>query len=153
MDRLSLLNDLAAFPLSVLPLLCVGVLLLLLRGRTWAFLSSLRCTNRTFLLALVLAAGALAVAFYFLQPRVIPWGGYDGYHPRAVNIIKFGVFGTGVEQSALFRKEIGATFVDYFVALKRNEAGRFHRWLEENGVQDRPDEPTAWEQNEYFDFF
>jgi glutamine synthetase len=58
-----------------------------------------------------------------------------------------------LEQSALFRKEIGATFVDYFVRLKRNEAGRFHKWLEENGVQDRPDEPTAWEQNEYFDFF
>ncbi len=123
MDRLSLLNDLAAFPLSVLPLLCVGVLLLLLRGRTWAFLSSLRCTNRTFLLALVLAAGALAVAFYFLQPRVIPWGGYDGYHPRAVNIIKFGVFGTGVEQSALFPP--GYSFLMVPLALVLEES----RWV------------------------
>ena len=26
-------------------------------------------------------------------------------------------------------------------------------YLEENRVEDRPDEPTAWEQNEYFDFF
>jgi len=58
-----------------------------------------------------------------------------------------------LEQSALFRAEVGATFVDYFIKLKRNEAGRFLKWLEENGVQDRPDEPTAWEQNEYFDFF
>jgi glutamine synthetase len=55
--------------------------------------------------------------------------------------------------SALFRRELGNVYVDYFLALKRNEAGRFARWLEEHRVEDRPDEPTAWEQNEYFDFF
>ena len=43
-------------------------------------------------------------------------------------------------------------FIDYFLKLKRNEAGRFQRWLADNGVQDG-DETTAWEQNEYFDFF
>jgi glutamine synthetase len=58
-----------------------------------------------------------------------------------------------LEKSALFRRELGATFVDYFLQLKRNEAGRFLRYLEEHRIEDRPDEPTAWEQNEYFDFF
>jgi glutamine synthetase len=58
-----------------------------------------------------------------------------------------------LEKSALFRRELGEVFVDYFLKLKRNEAGRFLRWLEEHRVEDRPDEPTAWEQNEYFDFF
>lgn len=58
-----------------------------------------------------------------------------------------------LESSAVFRAALGDTFVDYFVKLKRNEAGRFLKWLQENGVQDRPDEPTAWEHAEYFDFF
>ena len=40
-----------------------------------------------------------------------------------------------------------------FLRLKRNEAGRFLRWLEDERVEERPDETTAWEQNEYFDFF
>jgi glutamine synthetase len=58
-----------------------------------------------------------------------------------------------LEKSALFRRELGEVFVDYFLRLKRNEAGRFLRWLEDERVEDRPDETTAWEQNEYFDFF
>ncbi len=58
-----------------------------------------------------------------------------------------------LEGSRLFRETLGDTFIDYFVRIKRNEAGRFAAWLAEHGVQDRPDEPTAWEQNEYFDFF
>jgi len=58
-----------------------------------------------------------------------------------------------LEQHALFRRELGEVFVDYFVKLKRNEAGRFRQYLEENAIEDRPDETTAWEQNEYFDFF
>jgi glutamine synthetase len=58
-----------------------------------------------------------------------------------------------LEGSRLFRQALGDTFVDYFVRIKRNEAGRFAAWLKESGGQERPDEPTAWEQNEYFDFF
>jgi glutamine synthetase len=58
-----------------------------------------------------------------------------------------------LERSALFRRELGDVFLDYFVKVKRNEAERFRRWLEEHRVEDRPDEPTAWEHNEYFDFF
>jgi glutamine synthetase len=58
-----------------------------------------------------------------------------------------------LERSALFRREVGDVFIDYFVKLKRNEAGRFLRHLEEHGLKQEPDDPTAWEQNEYFDFF
>jgi len=58
-----------------------------------------------------------------------------------------------LERSVLFRREFGAVYIDYFLKLKRNEAGRFQRWCEANRVGERPDEPTAWEQNEYFDFF
>jgi glutamine synthetase len=29
-----------------------------------------------------------------------------------------------LEQDALFRQQLGAVFVDYFLKLKRNEAGR-----------------------------
>jgi glutamine synthetase len=57
-----------------------------------------------------------------------------------------------LERDALFRAQLGEVFIDYFVKLKRNEAGRFAQWLEAEGVQDA-DEPTQWEQNEYFDFF
>ena len=58
-----------------------------------------------------------------------------------------------LERDALFRSRLGAVFVDYYVKLKRSEAGRFAKFLEEQGIEDMPDEPTAWEQNEYFDFF
>ena len=34
-----------------------------------------------------------------------------------------------------------------------NELGRYLSHLEELGLKETPDEPTAWEQNEYFDFF
>ncbi len=57
-----------------------------------------------------------------------------------------------LEREPLFRSAFGAIFVDYFLKLKRNETGRFERWLEDNGGKD-DDETTAWEQNEYFDFF
>jgi glutamine synthetase len=57
-----------------------------------------------------------------------------------------------LEDSSIFRAAFGDVFVDYFLKLKRNEAGRFTRWCEE---QAGPvgDETTVWEQNEYFDFF
>jgi glutamine synthetase len=58
-----------------------------------------------------------------------------------------------LEKDALFRKELGAVFIDYFLKLKRNETGRYLRWLEERGLPPDGDETTEWEQNEYFDFF
>jgi hypothetical protein len=42
-------------------------------------------------------------------------------------------------------------FIDYYVALKRTEAGRYLRAVQETGATG--DDVTAWEQNEYFDFF
>jgi glutamine synthetase len=58
-----------------------------------------------------------------------------------------------LEQNSVFRQQLGEVFLDYFLKLKRNEAVRFERWLEENGPPQPPDAPTQWEQNEYFDFF
>jgi glutamine synthetase len=58
-----------------------------------------------------------------------------------------------LECAPLFRNELGDIFVDYFLKLKRNELGRFERWLEETGVTNADDETTEWEQREYFDFF
>jgi glutamine synthetase len=57
-----------------------------------------------------------------------------------------------LEKEPLFRGALGDTFIDYFVKLKRTEAGRYQRALDEAGGAPG-DEPTAWEQNEYFDFF
>lgn len=56
-----------------------------------------------------------------------------------------------LEQEPLFRRELGGTFVNYFVTLKRTEVGRYQQALHEAGGTG--DEPTAWEHNEYFDFF
>jgi glutamine synthetase len=55
-----------------------------------------------------------------------------------------------LETEPLFRHALGDTFVDYFVKLKRTEAGRY-----QSSLQGAPpaDEPSEWEQNEYFDFF
>ena len=60
---------------------------------------------------------------------------------------------SALENEPLFRKEASDVFIDYFLKLKRNEVGRFARWLEEMGVKDAGDETTEWEQREYFDFF
>jgi glutamine synthetase len=57
-----------------------------------------------------------------------------------------------LERDAFFRAQLGDVFVDYFLKLKRNEAGRFAQWLKDTGTAPG-DEPTQWEQNEYFDFF
>jgi glutamine synthetase len=56
-----------------------------------------------------------------------------------------------LEASALFRAQFGRVFIDYYLQLKRSELNRFLAWKEEN--RHAADEPTAWEQNEYFDFF
>ncbi len=58
-----------------------------------------------------------------------------------------------LDNEPLFRRELGDTFIDYFLALKRTEAGRHRRALEQSGEAAQDDEPSTWEQNEYFDFF
>jgi glutamine synthetase len=56
-----------------------------------------------------------------------------------------------LDKEPLFRSALGDVFIDYYVRLKRTEAGRYLRSLEETGATG--DEPGDWEQNEYFDFF
>jgi glutamine synthetase len=56
-----------------------------------------------------------------------------------------------LDRDALFRRQFGDIFINYFLSLKRSELHRFESWKKENG--DSGDEPTAWEHNEYFDFF
>lgn len=58
-----------------------------------------------------------------------------------------------LEKEPLFRRELGDTFIDYFVKLKRSEAARYLSSLEEIGNSAQGDEASTWEQNEYFDFF
>jgi len=57
-----------------------------------------------------------------------------------------------LEREPLFRAQLGEVFVDYYLKLKRNEAGRYAQWLKDGGIREG-DDPTQWEQNEYFDFF
>ena len=40
-----------------------------------------------------------------------------------------------LDKEPLFRRELGDTFIDYFVKLKRTEAGRYLRALEEAGLR------------------
>jgi glutamine synthetase len=56
-----------------------------------------------------------------------------------------------LEREPLYRRALGDVFVDYFIALKRNEVGRYQHALE--GSPAPGDLPSEWEQNEYFDFF
>ena len=56
-----------------------------------------------------------------------------------------------LEASALFREAFGATFLDYYLRLKRAELDRFRRWCEDSG--DDGGDVTRWEHNEYYDFF
>ena len=58
-----------------------------------------------------------------------------------------------LDKEPLFRRELGDIFIDYFVKLKRSEWLRSQQALEEAGPSPQSEEPTAWEQNEYFDFF
>src|SRR5579862_6986746 len=58
-----------------------------------------------------------------------------------------------LDKEPLFRGTLGDTFIDYFIKLKRTEAERYQCSIEETGVSHPSDEPSAWEQNEYFDFF
>jgi glutamine synthetase len=53
--------------------------------------------------------------------------------------------------SGLYRRQFGHVFVDYYLRLKRNELGRYRKWVADNRVSEA--EPTQWEQDEYFDFF
>ena len=55
-----------------------------------------------------------------------------------------------LDASALFRREFGDPFVDYFLALKRAELGRFRQYGIDRGGHRETNQVTEWEQNEYF---
>jgi glutamine synthetase len=57
------------------------------------------------------------------------------------------------ENDELFRRELGPVFVDYYVTLKRVEIARFEKFADENHIDPASEETTAWEHDEYFDFF
>jgi glutamine synthetase len=58
-----------------------------------------------------------------------------------------------LEASPLLREAFGEMFVKYYLALKRTEAGRVAAYLKEQGLSPADDNVTAWEHDEYFDFF
>jgi glutamine synthetase len=58
-----------------------------------------------------------------------------------------------LDKEPLFRRALGDTFIDYFIKLKQSEAERYQQSLKEAGQEAPADEPSPWEQNEYFDFF
>lgn len=55
--------------------------------------------------------------------------------------------------SAVFRKEMGDAFVDYYIALKRSEWSRYTQALAAAGLRDDQDVVSDWEQREYFRYF
>jgi glutamine synthetase len=58
-----------------------------------------------------------------------------------------------LERDTLMREAMGGTFIDYYLQLKRSEYGRFQRHIQDEQIAPDAEEITAWEQNEYFDFF
>ena len=55
--------------------------------------------------------------------------------------------------SPLIRRQFGDIFVDYYVALKLSELGRYRAFCAESGLEHNGGDVTEWEHNEYFDFF
>jgi glutamine synthetase len=53
----------------------------------------------------------------------------------------------------LFRRQLGEIFMTYYLKLKRAELERFLSHRQTKGGSASMDEPSEWEQNEYFDFF
>ncbi len=57
-----------------------------------------------------------------------------------------------LENSEFYRSAFGDIYLDYYLRMKRSELGRYEAFLEETGT-DPTAGVTAWETNEYFDFF
>lgn len=68
--------------------------------------------------------------------------------PRLPQSLKEAV--DALDASAVFRKEMGDEYINYFVALKRNEWRRYTEDLAANGIEDDQNVVTDWEQREYF---
>ena len=102
MDTLSNTNDIPGLLPGLVSFILAGVVaLLLVRFRAWNLLNTLRCSRLSYAFLLAGATGVLAIVMAFLQPTM-SWGGADAYFARAVNLVQHGVYGTGLESSALF---------------------------------------------------
>jgi glutamine synthetase len=55
--------------------------------------------------------------------------------------------------SALFREQMGDTYIDYYIALKQAELARYTAYIADNNADDGGNGVSQWEQDEYFDFF
>jgi glutamine synthetase len=58
-----------------------------------------------------------------------------------------------MEREPLYRNELGPLFVDYYLQLKRTEIARYQKFAADHNIDPASDDTTAWEQDEYFDFF
>ncbi|NQV57052.1 MAG: glutamine synthetase [Rhodospirillales bacterium] len=58
-----------------------------------------------------------------------------------------------LDQSKLYRHAFGDLFVDYYLAFKGVELGRFGKYCEDHAIDGGGINVTEWEQNEYYDFF
>jgi glutamine synthetase len=76
---------------------------------------------------------------------------YTSAHPMLPKSLKDALALMG--QEPLYRETLGATFIDYYVSLKQTEIGRYEKFLAGASVAPGPDDTTAWEHDEYFDFF
>lgn len=104
MDALSVRNDLPTFPLDILPLVLVVVCVLVVltgKDRVKEFLVR-GCSDRAFWITVVVSSVSLALFFLILEPHVTPWGGLDRYFVRAINIVKYGVYGYEELPTAVF---------------------------------------------------
>jgi glutamine synthetase len=67
-----------------------------------------------------------------------------------------GDLGAGLDAlaaSRLFLEKFGDVFLDYYLALKHAELDRYRQYCDDNGIGAGGTDVTAWEQNEYYDFF
>ncbi|MEW6511792.1 MAG: hypothetical protein AB1428_12645 [Bacteroidota bacterium] len=103
MDGVSHINDIPSTWYGVAIVLVASlVLAILYRGDPRERLRSLGLSNRAILLCFLSAAALVTIQFAFLETRVSPWGGADGYFLRAINVVKFRVFGAETSPTAKF---------------------------------------------------
>ncbi|WP_394232042.1 glutamine synthetase family protein [Niallia oryzisoli] len=56
-----------------------------------------------------------------------------------------------LKNNEMFLEEMGTSFINYIVALKESEMGRYQQYIKEADIQNADEETTEWEQKEYFE--
>jgi glutamine synthetase len=56
-----------------------------------------------------------------------------------------------LKKDEMFLEEMGSSFINYIVALKESELGRYNQFVKENNIENADVETTEWEQKEYFE--